>query len=66
MSVNSQAYYEYRARKARELATAATNPKVAAIHCEMADRYDALAAPPPPRPILRVVAPDWDQRQAVS
>ena len=42
MSDNTHAYYEYRAEKARILAAAATDPKIAAIHQEMAERYELL------------------------
>ena len=42
MSDNTQAYYEYRAAQARILAAAATNPKISAIHLEMAERYELL------------------------
>ena len=42
MSAN-QAYYEYRAEKARILAAAATDPEIAAIHLDMAVRYELLA-----------------------
>lgn len=63
MSINAR-YYEFRARKARELAAAASDPKVAAIHSEMADRYDALAIEKKPRPSLRLVASDEEQRTA--
>lgn len=60
MSINTQGYYECRACKARELAAAATDPKIAAIHAEMAARYDALAAETKPRPTLRLVPGDQD------
>ncbi len=43
MSANTQAYYEYRAEKARILAAAAIDPQIATIHLEMAERYDLLA-----------------------
>ena len=55
MSVNTQGYYELRARRARELADAAIDPKIAAIHSEMAERCDVLAAGERVRPALRVV-----------
>ena len=44
MSEYDQSYYQARAAKARELAAAAVDPKIAAIHLEMAERYDLLAA----------------------
>jgi hypothetical protein len=62
MSINTQGYYELRARRERELAEAAADAKIAAIHSEMAERYDVLAAGARPRPTLRVVAPDQSQR----
>lgn len=43
MSGNTKAYYEFRAEKERALAAAAVSPKIAAIHLEMAERYDLLA-----------------------
>ena len=59
MSEHDQAYYEDRAVKARELAAEANDPKIAAIHLEMATSYDRLAVlmanPPGPRTMLRVV-----------
>lgn len=58
MSINTQGYYELRARRARELADAAIDPKIAAIHLEMAERYDVLAAGERLRPTLRVVTGD--------
>ncbi len=44
MSDYDQAYYQERGEKARELAAAAVDPKIAAIHLEMAERYDLLAS----------------------
>ena len=64
MSVNTQGYYELRARKARELAEAAIDPKIAAIHSEMADRYDVLATGIRPRATLRIVTADHEPRSA--
>lgn len=59
MSANTQGYYEDRSRKARELAAAAVDPKIAAIHMEMAERYDRLASAsaraPTGKPPLRIV-----------
>jgi hypothetical protein len=43
MSDYDQAYYEQRAAKSREMAAAAIDPNIAAIHLEMAERYDLLA-----------------------
>ena len=53
MSINTQEYYVYHSRKARELAAAAVEPKMAAIHMEMAERYDLLASELKPRTDLR-------------
>ena len=53
-----RAYYAERGATERALAAAAANPKVAAIHLEMAERYDQLAAVKAPvpagRPTLRL------------
>ena len=62
MSVNKPGYYEYRSRHARQMAAAATDPKVAAIHLELAEQYDALARQGRPRPTLRVVSAAEEQR----
>jgi len=49
-------YHEARAAEERRLAMASSDPKVRAIHLELAERYDALArrseggSEPPPRP----------------
>ena len=40
---NSREYYVGRSARERELAEAATNPAIAGIHSELADRYDWLA-----------------------
>ena len=37
-------YYEQRAATEREMAAAAADPRIAAIHMELAERYDLLAA----------------------
>lgn len=55
MSINAPSYYRLRARQARELAAAAADPKIAAIHAEMAEQYDTLAAATTPGPTLSVV-----------
>ena len=47
MSDNTKDYYEERSRKAREMSAAAADPKIAAIHMEMAMRYDLLASDGP-------------------
>lgn len=61
MSANTQGYYEHRARQARAFAAAATDPKIAAIHSEMADRYDALAAEVRAPARLRIVTSGNDR-----
>ena len=40
---NDASYYRARAAKERTMAALSTNPKVAAIHREMADNYATLA-----------------------
>jgi hypothetical protein len=42
MSGSTQQYYESRSHKEWEMAAAATDPEIAAIHVEMAKRYDTL------------------------
>lgn len=44
MSEFDKSYYRGRGATERALAAAAVNPKVAAIHLDMAGRYDILAA----------------------
>lgn len=44
MSGNTKEYYERRCAKERELAAAAVDPKIAAIHMELAERYEILAS----------------------
>ena len=60
MSANTQDYYQNRARKARDLAAVATDPKIAAIHLEMAERYELLAVDAKIT-TLHVVTPDQEQ-----
>ena len=59
MSDYDTGYYQARAARARELAAGAVDPKISAIHLEMADRYDLLASSkaeaPIEHPTLRVV-----------
>ena len=43
MNEYDRAYYEGRGAKSRELAAAATDPQMAAIHLRTAERYDTLA-----------------------
>jgi hypothetical protein len=62
MSGNTQEYYEIRSRKEWELAAAALDPKIAAIHVEMAEYYDALIAKEKARPKLSVVTSNPDPR----
>ena len=42
--LNSTGYYKVREQKERSLAEAATDPAIAAIHTDMANRYAALVA----------------------
>ena len=64
---NSREYYVGRSARERELALAASNPEIAGIHNELADRYDWLADNPVDRhPHLRVVlTPPMDRGRAV-
>ena len=59
MSVNTKGYYEYRSRQARDMGAAAVDPTIAAIHMEMAKRYELLASSTPQvptsKPKLRIV-----------
>jgi hypothetical protein len=64
MSVNTQGYYQCRARIARDLAAAATDPEIAAIHNEMADRYDLLAVDAAVRPTLHLISGGKDHQPA--
>lgn len=54
--LNSKEYYASRERRERVLADQAQDPKIAAIHREMADRYAGLTVEAgyegQPRPIL--------------
>ncbi len=43
---NKRIYYELRSQQARALAATAKNPKVAAVHLEMAELYERLASGP--------------------
>lgn len=42
--LNHQDYYFTRAKASRELAQQAVNPAIAAIHSELATRYDDMVA----------------------
>ena len=42
MSMTDSIYYTHRARDERERATKATDPAVANVHTELAERYEAL------------------------
>ena len=44
MSDYDRAFYQARATNRRALATAAVDPKIAALHIEMAEQYDLLAS----------------------
>lgn len=46
---NTTTYYRRREERERGLAAAALNPDIAAIHRELADRYQQLATPAAPR-----------------
>jgi len=46
-------YYTERARAERELSERATDPLIAAIHAELANRYEKMARAPK-RPILHI------------
>lgn len=46
MEPNDLEYYEQRERTARQLATDASDPAIAAIHQQMADRYAVRIAEP--------------------
>jgi hypothetical protein len=54
MSHDDLTYYLQRAAIEREMAQTAANPKIAAIHEELARGYDALAKQPPAE-LLRAV-----------
>lgn len=58
--LNSAEYYRAREQRERGLATAASDPAIAKIHTEMADRYadlvGASASESGSRPLLRVHA----------
>ena len=51
MANYDRSYYEKRGAQSRELAAAAVDPEIAAIHLEMAERYDLLATSEAPLPI---------------
>lgn len=46
---NDREYYVARAASSRNLAQRAANPAIAAIHADLAERYEALAERPGPR-----------------
>jgi hypothetical protein len=55
--LNDPEYYAARAEKARELAEAATDREIAAIHRRMADSYFELAELiQPQKQVLRIVS----------
>jgi hypothetical protein len=41
---DQRSYYEHRSRVARATAAAASNSKIAAVHLDLAERYDRLAS----------------------
>jgi len=53
MNEYDRAYYEVRGAKSRELAAAAADPQMAAIHLRTAERYDTLAISKIDEPIGR-------------
>ncbi len=57
MKWSDVAYYRERAAKERRLARASENEDVAAIHEELASRYEALVENVLVRPTLRIVVP---------
>ena len=54
MRINDSEYYRRRSASERAMAQAASDPRVAAIHHQLADRYEALVRAGK-RPTLRVV-----------
>ena len=60
MSDNTKEYYEERSRKAWELSAAAVDPKIAAIHMEMAMRYELLAGDAPEDSADLALVSDFD------
>ena len=66
MSANDHIeYYRERARRERELASAAPHPKAAAAHSVLADVYEALVANGQ-RSTARILRPDFQKCAAVS
>lgn len=51
---NTATYYRHREQRERGLAAAANNPAIAAIHREMAERYEKLVDAAPPRNGVRI------------
>ena len=56
MSVPQTEYYRTRAAVERELARTSPDQHIAAIHLDLAERYDALIAKGEPQPELRVAS----------
>ena len=57
MPTENKAYYRGRALEERERAAAASEPSIAAIHSDLAAKYEALAKEGGAKPTLR---PKWD------
>jgi hypothetical protein len=55
MTWNDREYYRKRAATERALAVATSDPRVAPVHQELAERYEALVSEGK-RPTLRIVA----------
>ena len=53
---SDQEYYAVRAAVERALSDTATDPGIAIIHAQLADRYELLAAGLDSPPLLRVAA----------
>lgn len=57
MSTSNKDYYRVRALEEGERAAAANEPNIAAIHRDLAEKYEALATEDEVQPIL---SPEWD------
>ena len=57
MSNSDKDYYRVRALEERDRAAAANEPNIAAIHRDLAEKYEALAKDVEVRPMLRSA---WD------
>lgn len=62
---NDTEYYRERAAAERAMAKAAKDPQAAAVHNDLADRYEALVKiAEPRRPKLHIASPDQIARSA--